>query len=225
MSRGESIAAGAHRPVAIESRRMRREIHRAIRLVVAIAAALALIEECSAADCNSELAQMQGERRDVAARANDVALAIEQFETCARQNANLGNVPDSCRGQADDYQKAVTRLNTALDNADSRVRTVGGSCVQPPAPASVAVPARPAPAPVVVASPPAAGAPQSAPVTAQSVPTPPVAAPQLPPIDDPSCDTARSYKGKMPFAGVVKICLRTLSETQCRQCLGSLEDK
>jgi hypothetical protein len=220
MSWGGSIAAGAYPPVAVEGRPMRREIHRAIRLAVAIATALALIEGCSAADCNSELAQMQGDRRDISARANDVALAIEQFETCARQNANLGNVPDSCRGHADDYQKAVARLNTALDNADSRVRTVGGSCVQPPAPAPVMAPARPVPAPVDIASPPAAGAPQSAPVTAQ-----PVAAPQLPPIDDPSCDTARSYKGKMPFAGVVKICLRTLSETQCRQCLGSLEEK
>jgi hypothetical protein len=200
---------------------MHREILGAVRMAFAIAAAIAFIETCSAADCNSELAQMQGDRRDIAARANDVALAIEQFEACARQNANLGNVPDSCRGQADDYQKAVARLNAALDNADSRVRTVGGSCVQPPAPAPVMAPARPVPPPVVVAAPPAAAAPQSVPVT-----SPPISvAPQTPPIDDPSCDTARSYKGKMPFAGVVKICLRTLSETQCRQCLGSLEEK
>jgi len=188
--------------------------------------ALAMVEACVAADlaqCNGELAQMQGDRRDIAARANDVATAIEQFETCARQNATSGNVPDSCRRQADDYQKAVGRLNSALDSADNRVRMVGGSCVQPPpsvvAPPLVVAPptARPAPQPVVVAPPPAPPAAAPAPVAA------PVAAPQLPPINDASCDTARSYKGKIPFEGVVKICLRTLTEAQCRQCLGTLE--
>jgi hypothetical protein len=188
-----------------------------------IVIALAMIEACVAADsasCNGELAQMQSDRRDIAARANDVATAIEQFETCARQNAASGNVPDSCRRQADDYQKAVGRLNSALDGADHRVRLIGGSCVQPSpsvvAPAVVVAPptARPAPQPVVVAPPIAPAA---------AVAAPAVAAPQLPPINDASCDTARSYKGKIPFEGVVKICLRTLTEAQCRQCLGTLE--
>src|SRR5450432_3615745 len=126
-----------------------------VRRAVAFVLAVALVEPCLAADCNSELAQMQGDRRDIAARANDVAMAIEQFEACARQNASSGNVPDNCGRQADDYQKAVARLNGALDSADDRVRTVGGSCVQPPAPAPVVAPAaRPAPQPVVVAPPP-----------------------------------------------------------------------
>jgi hypothetical protein len=199
---------------------MRCAISGVIRLTASLALAIALTDASFAADvasCNDVLARMQGDRRDIAARANDVATAIEQFEMCARQNASSGNVPDSCRRQADEYQKAVARLNGALDSADNRVRTVGGSCVQPPAPAPVVAPAaRPAPQPVVVAPPP---------VPVVAPPAAAAAAPQPPPINDASCDTALSYKGKIPYEGVVKICLRTLSEAQCRQCLGSLENK
>src|SRR5258707_15390270 len=105
MSVGEAIAASASQAKAASCRRTQRVSRRAIRMAHALALAFAASQACSAADpsnCNSELAQMQGDRRDIAARANEVAAAIEQFEVCVRQNASSGNVPDSCRRQADD---------------------------------------------------------------------------------------------------------------------------
>jgi hypothetical protein len=211
------IAMGRYSSSAIVRNCLRRGMRGVVVVNAALAIALITIDASSAADtvnCNGEFAQIQGDRRDVAARGNDVAAAIEQFETCARQNAATGKVPDSCRSQADDYQKAVTRLNVALDSADRRVRLIGVSCAQPPVDGT----ATSASAPPAV---PSAPLPPTPPPRAAAQPVV-VAPPPPPPPMDASCETARSYKGKIPFEGVVKICLRTLSEADCRVCLGPL---
>jgi len=175
-----------------------------LRVACVVGVVVATSEVSLAADpiaCDTELGAMQGDRRDIAARSGAVAAAIEQFEACVRRTAGAATTPDDCRGQADDYQKAVALLNGALDSADRRVRKVGASCVR----AAVEAPAVAAPQPPRPPPPPVVVTPSSAPVNA-------------------SCDLARSYKGRMPYAGVVRICLRSLSEAECRQCLGSLED-
>ena len=51
------------------------------------------------------------------------------------------------------------------------------------------------------------------------------AAPERPALNPPpgtnaQCDLARSYKRKIPFDGVMRICERSMSEADCRVCLG-----
>jgi hypothetical protein len=195
----------------------RRAIRRSIRLLGALGAGLAIVESSAAADiaiCNSGLAQMQVDRRELAQRANEVATALDQLETCVRQNKELGKFDDSCRRQASDYQRLVARLHSALDGADDRVRMIGGACGQLFIDGSATTAPRIDPVPAQserAVTPPAHTLTQSAPAT-RLAPT------------DPSCELARSYKRKIPFDGVVKICLRTLTEDECRRCLGTLDE-
>jgi hypothetical protein len=156
-----------------------------IQLACAFAAALGMVQACSAADmigCGAAFSSMHGARSDIVARANEVTTAVDQFEACARRYA--GKLQDSCRRQTDDYQRAVAGLHSALDNTDNRIRAIGGSCTE-----SL--------------------------VEGRSNAAP------LPARREEPCDLALSYKGKIPFDGVLKICQRSLSEAECHRCLGT----
>jgi hypothetical protein len=174
------------------------------------------------AACNGDLGQMQADRRDIAARSTDVAAAIEQFESCTRQLSSGTAATDPCRSEADAYQKAVVRLNSVLDAADARMRRVAVACM-PAAAKSPPVEAAPAPRPtpeplsMPAAVPPAQAAPPATPAASAA----PARPPQVPPPGtNAQCDLARSYKRKIPFEGVMRICERSMSEADCRVCLG-----
>jgi hypothetical protein len=197
--------------------------HRAIVCTLGVCLlCTAIIDTASAADlagCNGDLAQMQSDRRDIAARSSDVSSAIEQFEICTRQATPSTAASDPCRGQADVYQKTVARLNAALDAADARMRRVATTCAPVPAAgqAAAAAPPRVNPEPLP--------APAAPPRAAQETPAPAAAAPARatltpPPGTDAQCDLARSYKHKIPFDGVMRICQRSMSEADCKICLG-----
>src|SRR5450631_2412953 len=72
---------------------MRQPMPRKVRLFMrvsyrcALALAMALPQASAAADgsaCNDELAQIHGDRGEIAARGEAVAMALDQFEACAR---------------------------------------------------------------------------------------------------------------------------------------------
>jgi len=169
-------------------------------LASVLALGLVIAQPSSAADqsaCNGELAQMHGDRAEIAARADTVATALDRFETCARQVPDASGIGKLCTSQEANYRDAVAALNMAVDRVDARIRRIGISCVKDSDGRAVEPP------------PP------------KEAPQPPARAALQPPEGvNSSCDLARSYKGKIPFDGVVRICERSMSAADCRACLG-----
>ena len=50
--------------------------------------------------------------------------------------------------------------------------------------------------------------------------TPSYAKPKIPGSDNPMCDMYRSYRKKLPLKTLIKTCAQSMSEAECRKCLG-----
>ena len=48
----------------------------------------------------------------------------------------------------------------------------------------------------------------------------PYARPGSPSAGDPKCDLYRSYRNKLPLEKLMNVCTQSISETECRKCLG-----
>lgn len=78
--------------------------------------------------CQDDLDHLRNVTAEAAEAADDAKSKKEDFEDCKQDPATFDLMADHCRSRADDYESALSDLGDKMDDLDSKLRSVQGSC-------------------------------------------------------------------------------------------------